>query len=202
MSTPAPPKPPTILGWGSVYLDIAEILAKEAAETGKAAEHEGQRSSSAIFAAGAAIECTVHELTFLFADRGDISIAQACAIANTGPPPARYRQLALEIAANRKATAPNFGVTEYEKACCVWKCRNYLIHYEPERRNLGLWPPELDPYRQKGWLPALKSDEHWTSRLPTAPVAKDLSGYARGFIIWFDKVLPFPDSLRKAFGFP
>jgi hypothetical protein len=188
MTPPTPSRPPTILGWGSVYLDGSETLAKEAAEAGKTPEHEGQRSSAAIFAAGAAIECTVHELTFLFADQGEISIAQACAIANAGTPPDRYRQLALEIAANRRASAPNFGVAEFEKVCCVWKCRNYLIHYEPERRSLGLWPADLDPYREKGWLPALKTEEHWTSRLPTAPVAKDLTGYARGFV---------PDRLRK-----
>ena len=202
MTLPTSSKPPTILGWGSVYLDSAVALAKEAADTGTTPGHEGQRCSAAVFAAGAAIECTVHELTFLFADQGDISIAQACAITNAGTPPVRYRQLALEIAANRRAAAPNFGVAEFEKACCVWKCRNHLIHYEPERRNLGLWPAELDPYREKGWLPALRAEEHWTSRLPTAPVAKHLTGYAREFLVWFDTVLRFPDPLRKAFGFP
>jgi hypothetical protein len=194
-------KPQTVLGWGSVYLDAARTLAAEAGGAGNSPDHEGQRASSAIFAAGAAIECTVHELTFLFADSGDISIAQACSVGGVGNPPARYKELAQIISVNRQSKPPNFGVAEYEKACCVWKCRNHLIHYEPERRNLGLWPPELGSYVIKGWLPNLLNDEHWTSRLPTSPVAQDLSRFAREFIEWFDSVLRFPDAFRKAFGF-
>ena len=195
----SPAKAPTILGWGSVYLEGAHLLAAEANAPGKSPQNEGQRSSVAIFAAAAAIECTVHELTFWFADNAEISIAQACSINSAGTPPARYKQLALEIALNRNIQAPSFGVAEYEKACCVWKCRNHLIHYEPERRKLGVWPSELDPYSVKGWLPPLGNDEHWTSRLPTAPVAQDLSRFAREFIEWFNSNLPLPDPLRKAF---
>ncbi len=81
MTNPSTPtSPPTVLGWGSVYLECAETLANEASTTGTGTTREGQRASAAIFAAGAALECTVHELTFFLADKGDISMAQACSI--------------------------------------------------------------------------------------------------------------------------
>jgi len=144
----------------------------------------------------------VHELTFLFTDRGELSIAQACSIATSGPPPERYKQLALDVSGNRGISPPSFGVVEFEKAWCVWRCRNHLIHYEPERRTLGRWPAELEPYCTKGWLPTLNSNEHWTSRLPTAQVAKDLAAFTRAFLQWFDGALRFPDPLRQTFSFP
>jgi hypothetical protein len=187
--------PPTVVGWGNTYLSLAAKLVIETADLERQKNHEaGARASAAIFMAAAALETLIEEATFIFGERGELAFSQICTIRRVKLP-RRYRELATELGKNRGVKLSGISGEPYEKAHCVWQCRNHLIHYDPRRHPPGTWPVKLKTYSEKNWLPRL-GNEHWTSRLPTEEVVNRLVRFTREFLIWFDQQCPFPSPIR------
>ena len=49
--------------------------------------------------------------------------------------------------------------------------RNHVVHYYPEKRDTGTFPPDLEPYINNTFAPAGDSSMDWTSRLLVRRVA-------------------------------
>jgi len=87
----------------------------------------------------------------------------------------------------RKKAGKDVGtLVWYDRMRCLFELRNLLVHYRPQARPVGTFPPELaDCVRKHGLEPSGDDSMDWTSRVIVPDVAAQAAAIAQAAIDGF-----------------
>jgi hypothetical protein len=173
-----------IAGFESVMLQHAE-RELTGLSTDTSPVEGGGRSIIAIVLAASAVEAHIGQWAAIFEDRAQVSTSER----------QRWRGLGLpdtikDILSSHAQVAEPGTLPWYPKLCALHKVRTHITHYFPEWAPPGTWPQQLHGLITGRLIqPSGDDSMHWTSRLYTPAVARQLVGYAHEAIEGFNQCI-------------